>query len=62
MQLSGGLPLIYSRTCRSPETPESPPCGLHLLLSRGCNGDNLVFGVLSKGEYTSTYSANVPFG
>jgi hypothetical protein len=53
MQLTGGLPLIYSRTHRSPETPP---------YDRGCNGDNLVFGVLSKGEYTSTYSTNVSFG
>jgi hypothetical protein len=57
-----GLPLIYSRNRRSPETPKSPPCCLHIVLSTSCNGDNLVFDVLRYGEYTSTYSANVPFG
>jgi hypothetical protein len=32
-----------------------------LILSIDCTNDNLVF-CESKGEYTSTYSANVPFG
>jgi hypothetical protein len=36
-----GLPLNTTRTHRSPKTPESPPCCLHLLLSTDCNGDNL---------------------
>jgi hypothetical protein len=36
---------------------------LHLLLSTEYSGDNLGWGGFqSKGEYTSTYSANVPFG
>jgi hypothetical protein len=48
-QLTGGLPPIYSITHRSPETPGSPPCCLHLLLSIGCNGDNLGFGVFKQG-------------
>jgi hypothetical protein len=43
--LTGGLPLNTTRTRQSPETPESPPCCLHLLLSIGCNGDNIGFGV-----------------
>jgi hypothetical protein len=47
---------------RSPEISESPTCCLHLLLSTSCNRDNLVFSVLSKGEYTSTCSTNVSFG
>jgi hypothetical protein len=51
------------RTHHSLGTPGNPPLCLHLLLSMGCNVDNLVFfGVLSKGEYTSMYSGNVPFG
>jgi hypothetical protein len=44
MQLTGGLPLNTTRTHRSPETPESPPCCLHLLQSTDCNGDNLGLG------------------
>jgi hypothetical protein len=32
MQLTGGLPPNTFRTHRSHETPESPPCCLHLLL------------------------------
>jgi hypothetical protein len=31
------------------------------MLPSSSPGDNLALGVLSKGEYTSTYSANVPF-
>jgi hypothetical protein len=41
MQLNGGLQLNTTRTRRSPKTPESPPCCLHLLLSTDGNGDNL---------------------
>jgi hypothetical protein len=33
-----------ARTHRSPETPESSPCCLHLILSTDCNGDNLGLG------------------
>jgi hypothetical protein len=43
-QVAGwGLPLNTTRTHRSPKTPESPPCCLHLLLSTDCNGENLGF-------------------
>jgi hypothetical protein len=45
MQLIGGLPLNMTRTHRSPETPQSPPCCLHVLLSTDCSGNNLGFGV-----------------
>jgi hypothetical protein len=37
-QLIVGLPLIYYKTRRSPESPKNAPCCLHLLLSTGCNG------------------------
>ena len=49
------------QTCQSPGTPGDPPQRLLLYLSIDCTKGNLVF-CESKGEYTSTYSANVPFG
>jgi hypothetical protein len=33
-----------TRTRRSPRTPQSPPCCLHLLLSTEYSGDNLGWG------------------
>jgi hypothetical protein len=51
---------IALQTRRSPGTPGDPP--RHLLYrSIDCTKGNLVF-CESKGEYTSTYSANVSFG
>jgi hypothetical protein len=51
-----GLPLNMTRTHRSPETPESPPGCLRLLLSIGFNGDNLGLGGLK--ARVSTHQRN----
>jgi hypothetical protein len=48
-----GLPLNTTRTYRSPKTPESAPCWLHLLLSTDCNGDNLGLGVVLKARVST---------
>jgi hypothetical protein len=61
MQLTRGGLYPNPQTRQSPRTPGYPPRRLLLYLSIDCTKGNLVF-CESNGEYTSTYSANVPIG
>ena len=58
-----GFATNITRTRRSPGTPQSLPCCLHLLLSTEYSGDNLGWVVfLKQGWVHINVLSNVPFG